>query len=250
MDEGFGPHFFMIFIKPKQIIIDAFTINSGIHNYFSPSKATDFLPQWWKNLPKSIAINKHDMTVDYATMKQCDGFIEQYKNSFIVPLWSDLIIKTYNDGRWQYMFSTEDTPSMQEHREYMTRDVTEFNNIIQLKLPTPWLFVEKTGVKFQLHEPFWNRIHKLNEIRTAPGILNFKDQNAVVNVFLAEKINKEIHMNSGDPLLMFTPLSDKNIKIKSHVVDEGEWKRIHDKTMYVSSFSGFYKKNKIRCPFK
>lgn len=239
----------MFLFKNKQITIDAFTVNSGIHRHFSPSKATDYLPDWWKALPKYVTIHKHDLHIDYATMKQCDGFIEQYKSSFIVPLWADLVIRTYDDGSWQYMFSTEDTPSIQQHKDYMTQGVSEFNDFIQLKLPTPWLFVEKNGVKFQLQEPFWNRLHLMNSIRTAPGVLNFKDQNAVVNVFLARKQDSEMHMHSGDPLLMFTPLSDADVKIRSHVVDEKEWKKIHDKTMYVSSFAGFYRKNKQRCPF-
>jgi hypothetical protein len=240
----------MFIFKSEPITIDAFTLNSGVERHFSPSKAVDYIPQWWKYLPKFTTVEQHDMHVEYATMKQCDGFIEQYKNSFIVPLWADLVIKTYSDGSWRYMFSTEDTPSLQEHKEYMTHGVEELGKFIQLKLPTPWLFVEKYGVKFQLQEPFWNRLHLINSIRTAPGVLNFKHQNAVVNVFLALKQNNEIHLSSGDPLLMFTPLSEKNVNIKTHLIDEGEWKRIHDKTMYVSSFSGFYKKNKLRCPFK
>lgn len=239
----------MFLFKSKPIVVDAFTKNAGIYEYFQPASAMNFVPTWWKNLPKNIDVVRHGISIPHATMKQCDGFIEQYKNSFIVPLWADLAIETREDGYWSYVFSTEDTPNINEHQEHMTRDVDAFKHLIQLKLTTPWLFTEKDGVKFQLMEPFWNRIERTDTLHTAPGILNFKDQNAVVNVFLSQKQNQTIRMQSGDPLLQYVPLSDRKVVVKSHLVDDTEWKRIHDRKMYVSSFSGVYRKNKKRCPF-
>lgn len=238
----------MFLFKKSKIFVDAFTTNAGIYEHSRPSEAVEFLPQWWKDLPKRIDVQQYGIDVPLATMKMCEGFIDQYKHSFIVPLWSDLIIKTFETGQWTHVFSTPDTPSIEEHIAFMTRDVSAFNKLIQLKLMTPWLLVEKEGINFQLTDPVWNRL-TMPTIHTAPGILNFKYQNALVNVFLAEKRDATMTFHEGDPLLSLTPMTEKEVVFNYHLVSAEEYKRISDRTMYRSSFSGFHRKNKRRCPF-
>jgi hypothetical protein len=84
----------MLNIFQKPVVIDCYTDNPHAFEYAKPSKATEFLPKWWKSLPKD----------GHANMSRCAGFIDLYRKSYVLPMWSDFDVWFNPDGsyNWQY----------------------------------------------------------------------------------------------------------------------------------------------------
>jgi len=233
---------FNIIIKNKPIVVDCFTANPAIHEFFPIELATSFYPAWWKNLESSLkSKSEYGIVLPAPTIKRCDGIIELYKKGFVIPLWSDLIIETTSAGEFRYQYSSlENFPIVNHSRGGMG---PAFDNFIHMKIQSPWIFEEKTGVQFLWQQPSWNLFEYLNDLHILPGVINYKDQGGThINSLLSKK-NNRLELSSSQPLVHITPISDRKIVVKNHLVGEVEW---HQKSMrytYVSSFLGRYKKN-------
>ena len=235
--------------KRSKITIDSFTYHPGIVDQFPIAKASEFYPQWWKTLPKELpAITRDGVPFPMATMKTCEGFIRNYYNSFILPMWSDLSLITRADGTWTYLYSaTEYMPTIVEH-DGATHD-NALSKYLALKILTPWLMQEKSGIKFHLTSPVWSNVNKINEFTTLPGTVDFKHQNTINNIMLLNKRRNEIHWESGDAFMHVIPLTEKDVTVKCHLVTKQEYDDLYLAKMYRSSFVSTYMKKKSRCPF-
>jgi hypothetical protein len=234
----------MFFMKPSTITIDAFTYHSGIHQYFPIKEARHFFPDWWKSLPKeAVARAKNGMHVPIGTARTCAGILAHYTHGMIVPMWSDLQIQTTREGGFLHEYSAGTMmPQITPHGEPA---ITRL--FVALKIATPWMMKEKSGVNFYLNSPYYNSLEKINRVSTTPGILNFKDQNTVNLSVLLDKVDNTVSFAAGEPVIHLVPLSDKRVKVKCHLVDRTEYDNIY-LTHYRSSFINTYHKQK-RCPF-
>jgi hypothetical protein len=234
---------FDIFIKKSTINLDCFINNPITFKYFPISNAVNFIPKWWKNIPKNYVVKNE--YVDYVpgkNMKGCPGLTEFYKQGIIVPLWSDLIIKTNNKD---YFFQFADQSS-----EIISHDPLQhnnsFNNFFHLKLYNPWRFKTKEHINFFITSPCWNTFtdyNLTNNCHTISGVLEFKFQHSCnVNIFLTKNENR-FELNAGFPLVYLFPKTEKQIKINNHLIDDLEYKKLFDYNQ--SSFNYSYKKNKI-----
>jgi len=235
----------MILFKRSTITVDAFTYHPGIHQYYPITEARHNFPDWWKSLPKTaVARAKNGMHVPIGTARTCPGILTHYTTGLIVPLWSDLIIQTTRDGGFLHEYSANTfMPQITPHGEPALTDL-----FVALKIATPWMLKEKTGVNFYLNTPYYNDLHKINRVSTTPGILNFKDQNTLNLSILMDKVDNTIMFNAGEPVIHLIPLSDKKVKVKCHLVSREEYDNIY-LTHYRSSFINTYVKQKKRCPF-
>ena len=127
----------------------------------------------------------------------------------------------------------------------------EYNHI---KLNSPWIFQEKTGIKFLWMGAEW-ALDKYN-IKVLPGVINF-DIVSYTNVnIMFPKDDKDFFVSVGQPLVQLIPLSEKKLVLKNHLINRNEYD-----TMIINSASqSFYgwrkvlqlrKRNKKRgtCPF-
>lgn len=245
----------MFFFKRKEIVVDCFTSNLAIHDVFPIQPSIKFLPEWWKKLPSTTTQTINSIEVSNGTIKICDGFISYYKNSITIPMWCDLGVKTTSEGSWNYLFAgTEPTAegvTSHNRDEYGPA----FDNYIHLKIMSPWIISEKTGVNFLFTYPFWNNFDKKGYPLVPPGIVEYKHQNTSnVNVFF-KKENSQFIFNSGDALVNLIPLTDKKVIVKNHLVTPNEYHVLSSKSGYNHSFFGKYKKTKKimqsrgKCPF-
>lgn len=238
----------MFFFKRKKIVIDAFTTDGSSYEYFSPTRTINYVPDWWKKLPKSTDTpNSSFSLIKTPTAKVCPAIMNFYSKGFTIPLWSDVAIKTDSCGNWEYQYA--DKKSMLEsHGENQLG--YNFSNSIELKLVSPWLFVEKTGVDFYFTENTWNIYNVYNQIRILPGVLNFDSNHATnINMFVP-KINQEFIIKAGTSLMNIVPLSEHDCEIKSHLIDSLEYEKIRSRTDPISFDRSYMNKKKIKkCPF-
>jgi hypothetical protein len=233
----------MFLFKKKKIVVDAFTKFTGIKELYPIEPAHIFLPQWWKNLPSSYDIQDNNgIKVARPTLKRCDGFTQNYKNGFIIPLWIDTTIKTTLDGKWAYRLASNDSETLIDCHP-RNEFGNEFDKLIHLKLHSPWMLEEKKGCQFYFTSPFWNQISQLGEFFIPPGIVNYKHQYSTHINFLLPMADRQITLYSGMPLVHIIPLTDTDVEIKCHQISAQEHYQLYMKN-YLGSFLGSYKKNK------
>jgi hypothetical protein len=244
----------MFFFKRKTIVIDCLTSDIGIYTNNKIETSNNYMPDWWKSYPRTrVNITNTGLTHDFATIKRCDGIIEYYKNSITLPLWSDLIIETRKDGGWAYKFAA-DAGAMGAHVEDQFSGLLD--NHFVMKMETPWIFVEKTGINFFMMHPTWNSINTIDTLHIPPGMLNFKEQHGVsINLFL-KKVDRKYELPHKYSMAHLIPITENKIEVRNHLVDQKEYDNKCKMSNYKTSFIGSYKsrmKNAKdepkKCPF-
>jgi hypothetical protein len=246
----------MFLFRNKKIVVDAFTNYAEVHQHFSIQRSTNHYPDWWKALPKTYETKTfHNVNIELPTTKTCVGIINYFKNSFTMPLWSDVVLQTEEDGSYVYEFSARNSLGIETHPK--SQYGHEFDNYIHMKFLAPWVLTEKTGVNFLAAAPTWNLSQHLNDIHILPGIIDFKYQYAMhVNMFLPKKQNR-IFLESEMPFLNLIPLTEKEVEFRTHLISNEEFVRKQNITGATTSFIRKYFKNKKRmetqnrsgCPF-
>lgn len=232
----------MIFFKKSKITIDAFTNVTGVYEYFPIQHANKFIPEWWKRIPGSLDLpNSVGINVKTPTMKTCSGFIDLYNQGFVLPLWADLVFETKETGEYAFQFSNPES-TMNSHMSKQFGN--QLKDKIHLKIISPWYLKEKSGVKFLLFQPVWNHLTSYPEFNMPPGVVDFKNQVVSnVNMFVPAK-DARYEVKNNTPLMHIIPLTDKNVQIKHHLVDDKEYNKLHDRVEYHSTFLGKMSNNK------
>ena len=130
----------------KKIKLECFTADAAIHKFFPISPAKKFIPEWFKNIPPAVE--------QTATIKHCEGFNNLYSRGWVIPMWSDLLIETDKEGwyRYQYSGTFDSFPGSDRGAEPIdyhnsTQLGNKFPDHLHLKLLSPWIIKEKTGVE-------------------------------------------------------------------------------------------------------
>ena len=245
----------MIFLRrPGVIHLDCFTDRADVFTFSKVNHSKNFIPEWWKKLPKVDPITDHP----YGTMKSCQGFIDLFRKGLIIPLWSDISILLGEIGSdeifWQYADQTSSAgphPTSQRGYEYLPGQ-----NYQHLKLDSPWIFKTKVDLDWVVHGVTWCNYHPTTVI-IPEGILNFKWQVGTnINMFLQRKPEKQkILIEANQPLLQLIPMSEKEIVIHHHLISSDEMSLIGKKHK-LSKFRNTYNvsknirlENESKCPF-
>lgn len=245
--------------KKTKIYLDAFTDVPGVFHHAPIQRSSKFLPQWWKDLPKTFEeANSNNLKIEFSTMKACQGFKELYKTGFVIPMWSDLLFERNPNNGFSYQFSADitaspliGTPITIPNQQAIG---TNFNGYVPIKIIAPWLVREKDGINFFLNDLIWNKPAYGTYLRILPGMIDFKYQMGIhANAFLSTAITRfEIPYN--EPLMQAIPISDKDIDIKCHLVDNNEIEKMFSSSSYRFSFKNIYNKLKKthgdKCPFE
>lgn len=238
---GLGEIMFF-FCKPKTITLDAFTSNPQIVDILSPDYASKFKPKWWYEVPNDQQIIlPSGINIKINTIKRCKGFKDYYSNaSIIIPLWDSFILEFNNIGH-RYSFVNENymEPQSETHR-----GPVYLNDFHQIKLASPWRFREKTGINFLFGQAFYN-FKDPTEFVIPPAMINFRYQNAAeVNFFVKKPTGENVErleFEAGHPLVYLTPLTEKLVVVKTHLVSVAELNKVAPPFTF---FSGKYSKRK------
>lgn len=217
---------FDIFCKRKEIVLDCFTTNASVYSFTPIQKASNFIPSWWKNIPKKTTFdNEYVKNIPLRTMKGCTGLTDSYRLGLVLPLWSDLIINVRLDEiyyQWaSSVFETEFHPPEQHDFQL---------NFYHTKLVCPWRLRCKENINFYFSSPFWNLTEFYNDpsknFHILPGIMNFNlPLNPNVNMFFVKK-QFDLFLKCNTPIYYISPLTEKNIIIKNHLVSDYEYKKL------------------------
>ena len=247
---------FSFFHRTPEIHLDCFTTDANVYHNTPIVHAIKTIPDWWKELPAySPVFGKESeehiwSNLSKRTAKDCYAIIELYKKGIVIESWTDFTIKsTGKEGGYAYNIKHGPDPGF--HSDQIGNGFPDYNHI---KLSSPWIFREKTGIKFLWMGAEW-ALDKYN-IKVLPGVINF-DIVSYTNVnIMFPKDDKDFFVSVGQPLVQLIPLSEKKLVLKNHLINRNEYD-----TMIINSASqSFYgwrkvlqlrKRNKKRgtCPF-
>lgn len=241
------------FFKKSKIHLDVFTTRAGVFELYPIEYGNKFFPEWWKNLPKEYYDG--DNIHPSSTMKRCEGFIQYYKNSITIPLWSDLLFKiNSNESFTNWQFSDKVTHASSHPKEQMEGFMSD-SEFAHLKIESPWLFRCKEEVSWVWTQPMWN-FKTPFDILIPPAIVDYKYNNSTnVNMLIRLTEDKEILLPAGLPMANLFPMTEKDVVIHKHLISKDEHSMLHDVT-YPSTFVNKYKNAKkilqrkeSKCPF-
>jgi len=252
---------FWIFNKKKKIVVDCFTHSILAHSAVPISVASNHIPDWWKDLPpykkvRTIEDAKKRTSGELNTMKGCYGFIELFKRGFIVPNWTDIIFEIDKD-KYLYQYAYGDKPGQHHGSQYNSESHGVFKDFHHIKLNSPWLVREKTGIFFYQTGCSWHNDD--NNFLFLPGINNYNIHNSTnINLMLPIKDKPyTVMLPFGRPLSHTIPLRDDlDIEYKTHLISQDEYDKFY--SLHHASFGRSYaiqrymtlqKEREKKCPF-
>jgi hypothetical protein len=236
---------FDIIIKRKKLIVDCFTSNPAILEYFPITPASKNYPEWWKKMEATFPhVSQSGIEHPAPTIKRCDGLLGLYSKGFHIKMWSDLILETNDNGEFRYQYSSDENHPIVSHSKRQLGP--SLDPYVHIKILSPWMIEEKTGVDFLFSGSCWNYVDKLFDWNIVPGVINFKNQSSThINLFMPSK-GSRLELTAGDPLIHIIPISEKDIELRNHLLTEKEFENKMLRYSFMSSFIGRYKKNARR----
>lgn len=241
------------FTKKKKIVLECITYRAEVAAVAPIARAGNFLPQWWKDLPKSDS--EHNNFTDNPTMRSCAGMVHSYAHGVVLPLWSDVVINIGAKGTGEYRYQFSDaTSTADNHNQIQRGEFMPDADFLHLKLIAPWQIYCEEDVNFVFTEPTWNTPPE-GQYKVLPGIVNYKYQNiANINImFERAGAPRKVQLSLGQPLAHIIPIDERPIEIKM-IVDEDRYKSMYNMGARRLSFFDDYKKkrfalksNEIRC---
>jgi hypothetical protein len=209
-------------MKKTEVIVDCFTYSSFAYDYAKIDYAVKFIPDWWKETPKVFN--------GEATIRNCKGLIDFYKNGLILPSWFEMELNVLRKGdpeRFRWIASNQDVASHGSHSSNQFLGFAEDDGV-NLKIQSPWFLKTKEKINFVWSQPTWNLKKFLPQVTVLPATVNFYEQHEThINLFLQNDIHeKKFLIEPKTPLVIMHPMTDKKIKLNHHYVTEKETERI------------------------
>lgn len=242
---------FNFFNKP--VILHCYTSRADVFNYSPIAKALKFIPDWWKNIPKSYYLE--GSLSPSPTMKHCVGFTDLYKKGFVIPMWSELVVEIgeTNSEAYRYQYADE-TSTAVSHNARQRGTVYSSDNYQHLKLDSPWIFSCDEDIDFLFTEPTWN-VDNPEIVKILPGVFNYKHQSSTnVNTIWHRKDKPVIYtIDHNQPIAHVIPLTQKKVELNLHLVSDAEYINLSTKNklgVFVGKYAAIKKAVKERgCPF-
>ena len=198
-----------MFFKKKPVTFRFVTSNKSAFAYTKPDKATKFFPKWWKDLAKG------QRERDSLDMTHCHGFLDLYKRSIIVPMWSYLTVKVGEIGtefyEWQY---ADGKSELQIHAEEQRGSFLPAKEHQHVKLISPWLMECDEEVAVSWQPVAYADIQ--TKASVLPAVVIPKQMSIVnINMMLPRENEPTVYaFDAGQPLVQLVPLTEREIKIE------------------------------------
>lgn len=238
----------MHFFRTPKIVLDAFTYNVNAVEVAPIEHASNYLPDWWKALPKQRL--PPDSFFPNPTMKTCVGMHQYYSKSLALPMWSELLVVVENAHyKWQFS-DMESEASIHATEQY--EGFIDPKKVGHIKIMTPWMLKTKHAVNWLMSHPVYNTVNTF-DYTICPGLLDFSKQHAVhVQALINLAENKYVQIPQLAPIAFLTPLTEKSIDIRRHLVSVEEF-NLYDKASTPMSFINKYLnrvRNVKKCPYR
>ena len=223
--------------KKNTITVDAFTDKEFIAKTpIAPSK--NYTPEWFKDMKPTKLYKQNQMLIHSTTFKRCPAMIDNLKHSFTLPAWSDFVVKATGDTVDKQFPHADYDFGASYHNDPETSPIGQFAPKVHVKIMSPWFLRSKSDVNFYQSQAFWSFNATNSTILIPPGIVNYKYQHSThINMFIIKDLQYDF--DCGDALMYLHPMTEDKVVIKTHVVDEKEYKNIKQSTNYPKFMNGY-----------
>lgn len=238
----------MHFLRTSKLVVDAYTTSINTIEVAPIDYGSSYLPAWWKALPKQTFVGSE--FYPSPTMKTCVGMHHYYARSLVIPLWSDLHIKV-EDGTYVWQFSDKESVG-EVHSSTQFMGFSDPTTCGHLKLISPWKLKTKNQVDWIMSQPTYNMAN-IFDYTVCPGMLDFSKQHATnIQMMLNLSENKVIELPFRTPLVTLTPMSDKEIVLRRHLVSHTEANLLNAVSTPISFINKYILRNRVSavCPYK
>lgn len=233
----------------KTVILNCYTTSKNAYDLFKIGYARSMIPDWWKNTPKTCSYG--NMFHEEPSIKSCPGFSDLYKKGIMIPLWSDLKIKSSTE-RYDYQFADQQSFIEYNHPNTMNQFTQEMN-VHSLKIVSPWLFDCSHDIDWLYSSPMWNM--QTMDIVTVPGVVKFNyPMKSNINLMVRKGLDYNISLDAGTPIAHIIPITDREVKIQCHLISNSEFEE-REVTVRPFFFGAYRKyvelkeKQQKKCPF-
>jgi hypothetical protein len=247
----------MFWFKRNKVYVDCFINNRTVYDLFKIDYTSKFIPDGWKSSPSHVDMKVHSdprskLTAELPTLKRCVALTNLFGTGFVIPAWTDFKVEMMADGKF-YKSDPQNNLNIDNHPRFMYwKDLYE--DYGHIKIYSPWLIRETTGIKFTWNQFDWDHTDRLDKFHILSGVLDFKAQyGSHINAFVKE--NTLLDFKAGEPLVHVVPITEKELVLKCHLVDDVEYKKIYmtyyNRSMYSGNHRALYNLEKEKkCPFR
>lgn len=236
------------FCKPKPVDVHLYTTREDVFNFARPQLASNFLPDWWKKLPRKLTYDMPEPPLfSTSTLKACPGFTNLYTSGFIFPMWSDLNVEVDGDN-FRYQFA-DLTSSFENHPKAQFGACDLLNKYLHLKMLNPWLVQSSSRINFMAIPPTWNNFGH-DDVVVLPGAYGFRQFTfAHINLLFKKAPQKVIHsLLFGQPVLHMVPLTDRPIRLHYALISDNDMTRLKSKSLMLMMWDNRYRRAEKLCP--
>jgi len=243
----------MMFNLNKTIEVHGYTYKKFNAEHFGVKEMITHRPQWYKKLPnktqkKTTLGNKWNLPT--TSIKNCYGLINLFKQSFYLPLWTDLTLVNTIEDITAFVRNKSDTIVAGKHlKNNDSKAPTLSPHHRHIQVQSPWIFKCDKDINFYITGASWDYINNnLYDFHLPPAIIDFKYQHYLHLQFLfpvptGNQREAQIDLKAGDPILYITPLTERKVKFIIHSVTRNEFLQIGDD---LDSFSQFWNNSYFR----
>lgn len=245
----------------KEDVIQVWSRIEGLTSVEPVKEAHHFLPDWWLRAsmwqnPEVLKKNKetNNNINNKGTIRRCPAVPEFMSMGFVVPLWTDVRIEIFGDGRWKWNTPSKDF-SMSAHGDSQLKDLLPKNVQPEtvVKADCPWYVKTPPGVSLLQLPMMW---HFNPDFSVAPGVI-WSDIHHEINQQMLFKKSGVFNLQRGTPLAHYIPIRREkfNLDVSEQTTD---LRRQANASYYHvrSKFTGGYqhhqrevKKKELECPY-
>lgn len=224
----------MFIFRRKKLMVDFFTDVPWVEGVTDISMAGRSIPSWWKGLPKPKI--QSGSPSEELNMRHCPGILDYFGKSLALPLWADfkIFLEPQGQSGFIYEFANPAYKAV-EHPAAQRGSFLPAQEYQHLKLESPWLAQCRESIDWVVSQPLWC-FQDPSAVIAPPGVLNFNNTHETnVNLFFQRQKHtlQHIFIGAGTPLVFMTPMTDRKVVIRKHLLTKGELSsKFPDKTTY------------------
>lgn len=182
-----------------------------------PKPAKNFIPQWFKDIPTSVGEN--------VTAKHCPSFPDFFSQGYIIPMWSDTILKYDKESNYFSVVTGSEAFLWETHSNDQFIDYTNSSFIgskanFVFKPICPWRIVTPPGWSV-LELPLFYHFNEGWSI--LPGVIDTDIYTQINQQVLYHGNGKEVKIKRGEPFSLYIPFKRSNQlkhEIKKYTIEQ------------------------------
>jgi len=242
-----------MFNSKEKPVIEFISMFPGLSELedIKPQPANKFIPQWWKDMPFDLNIDKEKYRFNSGIVKQCPAFPDLFSSGYILPMWADTTLYFDKDiQNYSWRCGSNGSPfkiNVFEQNKFIDYARYSYNgniaNVI-FQFINPWYIRLPKGYSvFQL--PLF--YHPTEKYSILPGTYdgNIASTDKLEVAFFGDK--EEIFIKKGTPLVQYIPYKKENFKLNIRDQNKDDLKSFEmDIVKRMGSFKSWYAQNRNR----